>query len=89
MDQKVQFIADYSHCTFEMSELCERYEVSRKISYGWLKRYIEPGAKAREGRSRTSLNRTPAGIESKIIEVRRQHSTCGRKKILDFLKSHH
>lgn len=89
MDQKVQFVADYLRDTFDMSELCQRYGISRKTGYKWIKRYIEHGPEALEERSRrprTSPNRTASDIEAKIIEVRRRHPSWGGKKILDFLK---
>ena len=92
MDQKVQFIADYLRGTFDMSELWARYGVSRKTGYKWVKRYIEHGPQTLEEwswRSRTSPNRTPPDIESKIVEVRRGHLSWGGKKILDFLRPRH
>jgi hypothetical protein len=33
MDQKVQFIADFRRQRFSFSELCERYDISRKTGY--------------------------------------------------------
>ena len=39
MDQRVRFIVDHGSHEFTMSELCERYEVSRKTGYKWLERY--------------------------------------------------
>jgi predicted AAA+ superfamily ATPase len=33
MDQKIQFIADFSKKRFSFTELCERYEISRKTGY--------------------------------------------------------
>jgi transposase-like protein len=91
MEQKVQFGADYLRGTFDMSELCQRYDVNRKTGYKWVKRYIEHGPEALEERSRrprTSPNRTASDIEAKIVEVRRRHPSWGGKKILDFLNPH-
>jgi hypothetical protein len=39
MDQRVSFIADQRSGMWTMTELCERYEISRKTGYKWLDRY--------------------------------------------------
>lgn len=43
MDQRVRFI-DHLTREWSMTELCERYEISRKTGYKWLDRYGEFGA---------------------------------------------
>ena len=43
MHQKTQFIADYLREIYTISELCERYRISRKTGYKWIKRFIEEG----------------------------------------------
>ena len=39
MDQRVRFIGEHTSGLWTMTELCERYEVSRKTGYKWLERY--------------------------------------------------
>jgi len=39
MDERVSFIADHVSGLWTMTELCERYEISRKTGYKWLDRY--------------------------------------------------
>ncbi|WP_456672263.1 MULTISPECIES: helix-turn-helix domain-containing protein [unclassified Bradyrhizobium] len=43
MDQRVSFIADQRSGMWTMTELCERYEISRKTGYKWLDRYQMEG----------------------------------------------
>lgn len=39
MDQRVGFIAEHASRLWTMTELCERYGISRRIGYKWLGRY--------------------------------------------------
>ena len=89
MDQKIQFVSDYLRDTFNMTELCQRYGISRKTGYKWIDRYIENGPEALEELSRqprSSPNKTPDEIEGLIVQTRKRHPTWGGKKLLDFLK---
>ena len=89
MDQKIQFVSDYFRDTFNMTELCQRYGISRKTGYKWIDRYIENGPEALEELSRqprSSPNKTPDEIEGLIVQTRKRHPTWGGKKLLDFLK---
>ena len=54
MDERVQFISDYQRQLFTMTEICDRYGVSRKTGYKWIARYAADGAAGladRRGRS--------------------------------------
>ena len=89
MEEKIRFIGDYLSKVFSFSELCERYEISRKTGYKWVERYNEEGAKGLEERTRRPENnprRTPDHIEKAILEVREKHPSWGAKKILTILE---
>ena len=43
MDERTKFIADHLSDEWTMTELCERYEISRKTGYKWLGRYRSEG----------------------------------------------
>ena len=43
MDTKEQFIRDWLSHRHTVSDLCARYNVSRKTGYKWITRYIEHG----------------------------------------------
>ena len=57
MDQRVQFIADYTRALWPVSELCRRYGVSRKTAYKWLTRYDADGPAGLTDRSRRPHHR--------------------------------
>jgi hypothetical protein len=85
MDQKIQFIADFSKKRFSFLELCERYEISRKTGYKWVVRYFDEGPGALEELPRKphhSPNETDPEIVAEFLELRRKHASWGGKKIL-------
>jgi hypothetical protein len=43
MDQRLQFVRDALSERFDMTDLCARYGVSRKIGYKWLARFEAEG----------------------------------------------
>ena len=46
MEQRARFVLDALQGHFTMSELCDRYGVSRKTGYKWIARYHGEGAVA-------------------------------------------
>ena len=92
MDQKTQFIADYLRKSLSVSELCAHYGISRKTGYKWIDRYLHDGPPGLEDQSRTpytSPQRTPAYVESALIELRSHHPSWGAKKLLSILQRRH
>ena len=65
MDLRAQFAAEAASGLFSMTELCERYGISRKTGYKWEKRYDEGGRPACADASRAPKshpNETPPEI---------------------------
>ena len=85
MDQKVLFLADWLRQVSSFTELCERYGVSRKTGYKWIKRYEHSGVDGlyeQSRRPRQSPQQTPYQIRKAVIELRtRGRMTLGPKKI--------
>jgi transposase-like protein len=52
MDQRLQFVTDALSDRFTMTELCERYGLSRRIGYKWLARFTEDGKRGLVDRTR-------------------------------------
>jgi transposase len=50
--QRQHFYRDYSSGQWSMSELCDRYQISRPTGYKWIDRIEIEGLKAVEDRSR-------------------------------------
>ena len=71
-----------------LTELCERFGISRKTGYKWIKRYRSDGERGLSDQSRKPRNspgKTPRKIEERVIAVRRKHPTWGGRKIRDRL----
>jgi len=43
MRERVRFIGDLEREFFSMTELCQRYGISRRTGYKWARRYEEKG----------------------------------------------
>ncbi|MCB1057680.1 MAG: IS481 family transposase [Acidobacteria bacterium] len=92
MDQRARFIFDLRSCRYTMTELCERYGVSRKTGYKWAERYVDGGIESLQDRSRAphhSPQRTPEPLREALIEARQAHPTWGPKKLLRILSNRH
>ena len=62
MDQKKEFVREYRRGLYTMTELAERYAISRKAGYALVRRVEELGVAGLQPQSRrphTSPNRTP------------------------------
>ncbi|GAA0404742.1 integrase core domain-containing protein [Cocleimonas flava] len=92
MDQKVLFISDWlREKSLSITQLCQRYSISRKTGYKWIKRYQEQGVNGLYEKSRKPISHPasiPLAIRKKIIELRMQSViTPGAKKIQARLKT--
>ena len=52
MDQRCRFIDAYRASGFTMTELCARFQVSRRVGYKWVGRYDAEGRRGLADRSR-------------------------------------
>jgi putative transposase len=88
VDERVQFISDYQRQLFSMTELCDRFGISRKTGYKWLSRYTAGGAAAlmpRSSRPHHTPQATPPAIGAAIVALRKRYPQMGGKKILTIL----
>lgn len=66
------------------TELCRRYDISRKSGYKWMERYRKFGLKGLEDHSRRpriSPRRSPAKLEKAVVALRGRHPCWGGRKI--------
>jgi len=87
-DQRVEFVVRASRGE-SLSSLCREYEISRPTGYLWLKRFGEQGVAGVEEHSRRphqSPRRTAAGIEARIVTLRRQRPDWGARKLAVLLE---
>jgi len=90
-EQRQSFAMDYESGQWSMSELCERYGVTRPTGYKWVIRYREAGRAGLSDRSRTPVgcpHRTPRPLEQRILAARKRYG-WGAKKLLQVLEKRH
>jgi transposase-like protein len=67
-----------------VTEVAERYGVTRQSLHNWLSRYRERGMAGlvdRSKRPRSCPHRTPARAEIRVIELRREHPRWGPRRL--------
>lgn len=88
MSSKLEFVKLALNGTHSFSELCLRFNISRKTGYKLLNRFKEEGVSGLEERSRRPHSHpesTSAAIEEKIIAVRKWKPSWGCRKIRAYL----
>lgn len=71
------------------SQLCQRFGISRKTGYKWLRRWAEDGDDGLEDHSRRPQNspgKTLDRVERSVLRVRKNHPAWGGRKIRTRLK---
>jgi transposase InsO family protein len=89
MDQRVAFIADWLRDEWTMTELAERYGISRKTAYKWVERYeLDPehGLAERSRAPKHHGRATAEAIRDAVLALRRQHPRWGPKKLRPILR---
>ena len=84
VDERVKFIADVLKGDHTVTELCQRYQISRKTGYKWIERFEEAGPKGLEDlgrRPKACAHATPETIVKQILELRYEHPTWGSRKL--------
>ena len=82
MQQRKAFIDEYLTKEHSVSELCRRFEVSRKTAYKWIDRFMA-GCELvdRSRRPHSSPRAIAEGLEDAIVEARKAHPHWGPKKL--------
>src|SRR5438093_11382157 len=76
MDERLRFVQDVHPPGWSITELCRRYEVSRKTGYKWLRPYEHGGPAARADgshRPHTSPQATAPSIVRLILALQRRY----------------
>jgi transposase InsO family protein len=86
MDQRQAFVWECSQDWFSMTDLCERYGISRKTGYKWLTRYRNnEGVTERSRRPHSCEHAIPERLVQRILALRRAHPRWGPKKLVHAL----
>jgi putative transposase len=84
MDQRVAFIGDWLRDEWSISDLCQRYGISRKTGYKWLDRYEAAGVGGLVERSRAPEHPGRAMAQEArdaILALRNAHRYWGPRKL--------
>ncbi len=88
IEQRRAFVRDHESGQWSMTELCQRYGVTRPTGYLWIARYQEEGESGLAERSRVAgscPHRTPLERERRILALRERYG-WGAKKLLQVLE---
>ena len=91
IEQRRAFVDDHESGQWSMTELCERYGITRPTGYLWARRYREAGLAGLAERSRVPgacPHRTAPEVEERILELRERRG-WGAKKLLQALARGH
>ena len=89
MDQRVAFIADWLREEWTVTELAERYGVSRKTAHKWISRYEADPRQGLVEHSRapdTHGRACASELRDTVLTLRRQFPRRGPKKLLTMLR---
>lgn len=92
MKERARFVAEWERGHYTMTELCERFGVSRKTGYKRLDRWEAEGIDGLRDRSRAPRccpHKVAPEIARAIVEARRQHPSWGPRKLLAWLAARH
>jgi len=87
VDERRRFVRDFASGQWTMTELCERYRVTRPTGYKWVARERVGGDAALQDQSRAphaSPHQTEVELEALILAARRKYG-WGSKKLLGVL----
>lgn len=85
LDQRIRFIGLYQSSYYSFTELCERFGISRKTGYKWIRRFEVERWAGLEDQSRTANtcpHRTPKEVEAHLVSARKAHPSWGPRKLL-------
>lgn len=88
MSQRLRLVEQLLLPNANVTEVCQRFNVSRKTAYKWLERYKIGGFAALDNLSRAPCiqqGKIPSELEQRIVSVHREHPYWGPRKIHDYL----
>ena len=91
-EQRQRFLKDYRLSYYSVTELAERFSISRKTAHKWINRYKEHGQRGFHERSRRPHVcpwQTDAAIVEELVALRKAHPHWGPRKLLDLMHRRH
>ena len=87
-EQRQRFLEDYQLNYYSVTELAERFSISRTTAYKWINRFKKFGQSGYHELSRrphTCPWQTDKAIVGELVEARKAHPTWGPRKLLDLM----
>src|SRR5258708_39782648 len=84
MEEKLRFILEYEAGEKSMTELCQRYDISRETGYRTLRRYRAAGLGGLLPQSHAAErhgNQTAEEIEQQVVELRQGAKGWGAREL--------
>jgi putative transposase len=87
-EQRQRFLEDYLLNYYTVTELAERFGISRNTAYRWINRYKQDGQAGFHELSRrpqTCPWQTDQAIAKELVKLRKAHPRWGPRKLLDLM----
>ena len=91
-EQRQRFLEDYQRQFYSVSDLAERFSISRKTAYKWIDRFTEYGERGYQELSRRPHScpwQTDPVVVGELVELRKAHPSWGSRKLLDLMHRRH
>jgi len=88
-EQRQRFIEDYMLNYYSITELADRFGISRRTAHKWINRYKKHGQEGYQELSRRPHVcpwQTDAAIVQELVKLRKTHPHWGPKKLLDIME---
>lgn len=86
--ERTRFVLEFETGLFTMSELCERFGISRQTGHTLWQRYQAQGLSGLQDRARgpkSCPHKTPVQVEQALVRLRREYPRWGPVTLLDVL----
>ncbi len=87
-EQRQRFLEDYESNYYSITELAERFGISRRTAHKWINRYKQQGQEGYKELSRRPLTcpwQTDQALVGELVKLRKKHPNWGPKKLLDLM----
>lgn len=91
-EQRQRFLEDYRLEYYSLTDLAERFSISRKTAYKWIDRFTEYGERGYRELSRRPHScpwQTDPVVVEELVELRKAHPSWGSRKLLDLMHRRH
>ncbi|MGH2620074.1 MAG: helix-turn-helix domain-containing protein, partial [Anaerolineales bacterium] len=87
-EQRQRFLEDYRLNYYSITELADRFSISRTTAHKWIQRYQKHGQSGFHERSRRPLScpwQTGSAVVEELVGLRKKHPCWGPRKLLDVM----